>query len=287
MKRLLFLIGFCLITYFSFAQVRDDAYGEGVYNIVEVMPRFLSDSCEQNLDSDFAKEACAKKAIIAYISDNLKVSEKVKQREISGLAVISFIVEKDSTVSNLRFIRSFDADVDSAIVRMFEEMPKWIPGRHLNKPERVSLKVPIRYTNVPQWLIDSFQYSIFTTVDDKPRFNTCDNEKDKSTECTDAAIKDFISQNIEYPEKLLKNKVGGRCVVKFVVEKDGTLSNFSIIQRTYIELNEEALRVVKQLPNFQPAIYRGVPVRNEMEVVIDFDGEEWKKIKKAQKKAKQ
>lgn len=278
MKRLTFLIIVCLTSTLAFAQ-----YDNDVFTVVEIMPRFLSDSCEQ-LGNERDRRQCANQALLNYIYDNIELSESAKQREVIGLNVASFVIEKDSTISNIRIIRSFDSAADSAVLKVLKEMPKWRPGQQRNRPERVKFNLPIRFRHYPQWLIDSFEYSIFTIVDDKPTFDTCDNAVDKFGECTKASIENFIIQNMEYPETALKNKVEGRCVVKFVVEKDSTLSNFRIVQGTDTELDDEALRMMKLLPNFQPAICRGVPVRNEMRVVIDFNLVRWKYIKKQRKK---
>ena len=83
----------------------------------------------------------------------------------------------------------------------------------------------------------------------------------------------FINATINYPDEALELGVKGRVVVRFVVEKDGRISNASI-ERPIVECpacNKEALNIINKMPNWTPAKNAGRPVRLWVRVPIIYD----------------
>jgi TonB family C-terminal domain/TonB family C-terminal domain len=80
----------------------------------------------------------------------------------------------------------------------------------------------------------------------------------------------FISNTLEYPADAVERDAQGLVVYTFVVEKDGTLSNFNIIHRADSLLNQEALRILQKMPSWRPARHNGEIVRSESYVPMYF-----------------
>lgn len=80
----------------------------------------------------------------------------------------------------------------------------------------------------------------------------------------------FIANTLRYPADAVAREAQGLVVYTFVVEKDGTLSNFKMIHNADSLLNEEALRILKQMPPWRPARYKGEIVRSESYVPMYF-----------------
>jgi protein TonB len=83
----------------------------------------------------------------------------------------------------------------------------------------------------------------------------------------------FINATINYPDEALELGVKGRVVVRFVVEKDGRVSNASV-ERPIVECpacNKEALNIINKMPNWTPAKNAGRPVRLWVRVPIIYD----------------
>ncbi|MDR1743542.1 MAG: energy transducer TonB [Dysgonamonadaceae bacterium] len=80
----------------------------------------------------------------------------------------------------------------------------------------------------------------------------------------------FISRSLKYPPEAAKNDKQGLVVYNFIVEKDGTLTNFELMHRADSLLNEEALRIIKSMPPWQPAKYKGEIVRARAYVPMYF-----------------
>lgn len=85
-----------------------------------------------------------------------------------------------------------------------------------------------------------------------------------------AALMKWLSNNIRYPESAQQNDIQGRVVVKFVVEKDGSVGNATIVRGVDKDLDREALRVVKKMPKWQPGKNNGVAVRSYFTLPVTF-----------------
>lgn len=85
-----------------------------------------------------------------------------------------------------------------------------------------------------------------------------------------AALMKWLSQNVRYPETAQQNDVQGRVIVKFVVEKDGSIGVATILKGVDKDLDREALRVVKKMPRWQPGKNNGVAVRSYFNLPVVF-----------------
>ena len=85
-----------------------------------------------------------------------------------------------------------------------------------------------------------------------------------------AALMKWLSTNVRYPESAQQNDVQGRVIVKFVVEKDGSIGAATILKGVDKDLDREALRVVKKMPKWQPGKNNGVAVRSYFNLPVTF-----------------
>lgn len=84
-------------------------------------------------------------------------------------------------------------------------------------------------------------------------------------------LMEFIALNMKYPESAVKANQQGVAVVGFVVQKDGTVSDVHIIKSTgYEVLDNEAMRVVKAMPAWEPGKQDGKPVNVKYSMPITF-----------------
>ncbi len=85
----------------------------------------------------------------------------------------------------------------------------------------------------------------------------------------EARIK-FLQENIKYPKEAIKHGVQGKVFVSFVVEVDGSLSDVKVLRGIGSGCDDEAIRVVKSMPKWVPGKQKGVPVRIQFNLPIDF-----------------
>ncbi len=85
-----------------------------------------------------------------------------------------------------------------------------------------------------------------------------------------SALMKWLSNNIRYPESAQQNDIQGRVIVKFVVEKDGSIGAVTILKGVDRDLDREAIRVVKKMPKWQPGKNNGVAVRSYFNLPVNF-----------------
>jgi periplasmic protein TonB len=86
----------------------------------------------------------------------------------------------------------------------------------------------------------------------------------------DAALMEFLSDNIRYPEEAKTSGVTGTVMVRFIVEKDGSVTNAKILQGLDGGCNEEVLRVVKLMKKWTPGKQNGKAVRVLYNLPVKF-----------------
>ena len=84
------------------------------------------------------------------------------------------------------------------------------------------------------------------------------------------ALYKYIAENLHYPEQAKSDGVQGKVVVQFTVMDNGDIVNVEVAKGIGGGCDEEALRVVKSMPKWKPAIYEGKPVNVQYCIPINF-----------------
>jgi len=84
------------------------------------------------------------------------------------------------------------------------------------------------------------------------------------------AMLKYLMENIKYPEQAMKEGIQGRVTVRFIVEKDGSISDVKPVLSVHPLLNKEAVRVVKSMPKWSPGKHNGKPVRVRFNLPVMF-----------------
>ena len=85
-----------------------------------------------------------------------------------------------------------------------------------------------------------------------------------------SAMKEFIQRNVVYPELARELGIQGRVYVYFIVERNGKVTSAHVREDTHVILNQEAIRLVKQMPKWKPAKENGKRVRSRFRLPITF-----------------
>lgn len=84
-------------------------------------------------------------ALLNYLMRTIRYPKECYENGIQGRVVVSFIVEKDGSVSEACVVKNVEPKLDAEALRVISLMPKWEPGKHDGKPVRVSYSVPINF----------------------------------------------------------------------------------------------------------------------------------------------
>ena len=80
-----------------------------------------------------------------FLAKNIKYPESMRKNSVQGRVIVSFIVEKDGSLTDVKVVRGIGYGADEEAVRVIKMSPNWKPGIQNNKPVRVSYAVPISF----------------------------------------------------------------------------------------------------------------------------------------------
>ena len=111
---------------------------------------------------------------------------------------------------------------------------------------------------------DSVHYvdnsEVFMFVDQMPSFNGGGISK----------FREYIKSNIEYPAKAKEQSISGKVIVKFVIDKEGNLTDIQLANSVHPLLDNEALRVIKSCPKWVPGKQQGQVVKVQYIIPVNF-----------------
>ena len=307
-----------------------------VFEVVEVPPRFPGGEIE----------------LMKFISRNVKYPAEARDKHVQGRVILTFIVEKDGSISNVRVARPVDPSLDAEAIRVVQSMPKWEPAKQRGQAVRVRYTVPIQFrlqgdNSVapdpktsdkdvmvvgydskkqekpivemqkrlvvrddikPLMIIDGKEVTSLDNIDgndiasmtviknpeslkkfgEKGKdgvilITTKAHEKTSSGEDALEVVEEmpefpggeielmkFISRNVKYPDDAKEAGKAGRVIVKFVIDKDGSISDATILRSVYPSIDAEALRVVNAMPKWNPGKVKGEPVKVKYTLPLTF-----------------
>jgi protein TonB len=85
-------------------------------------------------------------ARIAFLQNNIKYPEEAKELGIQGKVFVTFVVEVDGSITDVRVLRGIGGGCDEEAIRVVRSMPKWVPGKQRGVPVRVQFNLPIKFT---------------------------------------------------------------------------------------------------------------------------------------------
>ncbi|MCB0635096.1 MAG: energy transducer TonB [Lewinella sp.] len=115
------------------------------FKVVEDMPYF--GECQHEADKDLRKQ-CSDRALIDFMSRQLKYPVLAQESNVSGTAVVRFIVETDGSLTDIEVVRDPGAGLGAEarrVVELMAEQGGWTPGRQQGRPVRVQFNLPVRF----------------------------------------------------------------------------------------------------------------------------------------------
>lgn len=250
-------------------QATEDVFFGGIR---EQMPLFPG--CD-DISAYAERKQCANKKMLEFIYGNIKYPAEAKENGVEGMAVVSFVVEKDGSISGAKAVRDPGAGTGAEAVRVVRLMQerglRWEPGEQAGKAVKVQFNLPVKFkleadkqkktlkrnrlgcTGWPPQKTEA--NTVFKVVEQMPLFPGCDAglEYAERKACADKKMLDFIYRNLRWPALARCSSVEGMAVVSFVVEKDGSMSGLKVVRDPGAGTGEEALRVVRLMSE------RGIP----------------------------
>ena len=83
--------------------------------------------------------------MLEYLKENTHYPEIAEKNGVQGRVVVTFVVEKDGSITEAKIVKSVDQSLDEEAFRVVKSMPKWKPGMCNGEPTRVKYTVPITF----------------------------------------------------------------------------------------------------------------------------------------------
>ena len=246
-----------------------------VFQVVEEMPDFPG----------------GMKALMDYLSKNVKYPAEAHAIGAQGRVIVSFTVKKDGSIADTKVERSVNPYLDKEAMRVIAAMPKWQPGKQRGEAVNVRFTVPVAFrlsdpelpkaeeikqSDLDEVVVvgygpqeDSTPGAVgvkgenadqaFTVVETMPKFPE-----------GQAGLMRYLARSIKYPVIAQKNKEQGRVIIQMIIGTDGSLSNVKVLRSVSPSLDAEAIRVVGNMPKWEPGMQKGqaVPVKYTLPITF-------------------
>lgn len=232
-----------------------------VFEVVEQMPEFADGGIP---------------GFMKYLSRSIKYPVKAQTNHIEGRVVVEFIVAKDGSITNVKVSRSVNPDLDQEAIRVISAMPKWKAGMQRGKAVNVRFSVPVMFRLQSK---DTKQYKPANNEKADVVVTAYAPDGEKAFEVVEEmpvfpggtpALMKYIAQSIKYPVEAQKAKIQGRVIVGLIVDKEGNPGHARIIRNVHPLLDAEALRIIKDMPKWEPGKQEGKPVNVQYTIPIVF-----------------
>ena len=257
MKKLIFVLSFLgVATLTSNAQEQDKVFVD----------------YEENAQFPGGEQECFK-----FLAANVRYPAECIEKGIQGRVIVSFIIETDGTLDEIKTMRSPDPLLTKEAERVVALMPKWKPAMQNGKPVRSRFALPVMFrlnVDEPQ-KPDSLKANapaageaqaastdddrIYDIVETNAEFPGGQNECYK-----------FLASQVKYPVKCMQEGIQGRVIVSFVVNRDGSIVEVKATKSPHPALSKEAERVISLMPKWKPAVQGGKTVRSRFNLPVMF-----------------
>ena len=265
-NRILYLIiGLC-----TFGMSTASSQGD-VMVMAELMP--CISGCESKKDRD-ERRVCTYDKIDAFLDENLKIPKEALNAGQSGVAVIELIISKEGSVEEMSIVDDPGYGMGEAAMKAMRKMNKmWKPGSHFGEMVDVKLKVPVQF-EIPEEEPEPepvVEPDVYRVVDVMPIFDGCQGKSDAAAKnCTYEAITSYFKENLKYPAEAKDAGIEGTVNTSFVVDRSGAVTNVQLIDTLGHGCDEEAVRLITEMPTWVAGVQDGKYVNVELSLPVRF-----------------
>jgi len=233
-------------------------------------------------------------ALENFITTKTKYPQEALSKKQEGIMEVEFVVSVNGNITDMICTTIKYPDLCNEVKRVISEMPQWIPAKVNGNTVAAKHKIAIgfklynkqiTYVIIPDEMTAGKEilYNQDIMLEGDP--NGADSEllSDPKRQSDDDVLTfveqmpefngdlyQYISKNINYPVEAKENKIEGRVIAQFIVEKDGSISNASVLKKMGWGMDEETLRVINNMPNLKPGKQNGKTVRVRYTLPVSF-----------------
>lgn len=195
----------------------------------------------------------------SWLQSQIRYPAEALKRGIEGRVVLSFIVERDGSVSTIQLLQSPDRILSEEARRVVSSSPKWTPGRQNGHLVRVRYMLPVDFSTPKK------ETAAQSTAAQKPGLASMQFEIGNLN-----AFRSWAMQRLRYPAGAREQQTEGSVVATFTVGRDGRVDDIHIAGKPDPQLAEEVRRVVKASPAWSPATRNGEATTVTVTLPVSF-----------------
>ncbi|GAA4378820.1 hypothetical protein GCM10023186_15710 [Hymenobacter koreensis] len=189
--------------------------------------------------------------VTAAVQTALKLPVEVREGRTAGLVFVKFVVRANGSVTDAVVARSLCASCDEAALTAVNSLTGFEPGKQNGRAVPVQLTVPVPMYG-PNHVFDGGQVAVQASF---PGGGT--------------ALRQYMTDKLREPKVLKQENLRGAVEVRFVIQNDGRIGAAEVVRRLCRSCDEEALRLVRDMPRWTPARNAaGQPVAQRQNVII-------------------
>jgi len=189
-------------------------------------------------------------------SSNIEELKSINDEKIS----LNLIVKKTGQIAKIAKVSTSNPKIIEAIESIFKKFTGFTPATVENIPVDSELNLQLILSKDGLKSFSEKPSDVYLNVDQMPVFPG-----------GLKAMRVFLAMNVKYPKQAIQNKIHGKVYVNFVVDELGDVTNVKIIKGASWILEDEALRVIKLMPKWEPGRMEGKAVKVSYTVPINFN----------------
>jgi len=214
-----------------------------------------------------------------FLAEHQQYPAAAMQQGIQGTVKVSFVVEKTGTVNEVKVETPVAPALDAEAIRLIKSGPRWTPAKHRNQVVRQRVVIPVSFVMSPgseAVVRPAKERPITTSATDIAASAHPDRPAlvapDRPTQPVGGtqAFFDWIEKNQQYPLLARQRKIQGKVLVEFIVQANGSLTDARVVKKLGSGLDEEALRLIRAAPKWEPATFQGKPIKQKMVLPVLF-----------------
>ncbi len=215
-----------------------------------------------------------------FLADHQRYPTAAMQQGQQGTVPVRFVVEKTGVISGVEVVTPVAPLLDAEALRLIKSGPRWTPARNGKLVVRQHVTVPVSFVLSPP----AEPVALPAPGPAAPPPNAADIAASAHPDLPAVVAPDkparpvggtevffaWIEKNQQYPKLARQRKIQGKVPVEFIVQPDGSLTDVRVIKKMGSGLDEEALRLIRTAPKWEPASYRGKPLKQKMVLPVLF-----------------
>ncbi|WP_286130713.1 energy transducer TonB [Solirubrum puertoriconensis] len=213
-----------------------------------------------------------------YLKANLKYPPEALRNKVQGQVLVQFIVGTTGQLRQFKVIKTVHPQLDAEAMRVVQAMSiPWIPGKQNGQAVNVYYTLPVRF-RLPGTEPGNTPPTVAAPTPTTPAIATGLTNKYPydggpiypGNPGGIVSIQRFFARELQYPAEAKQRNLEGEVFVRFELDSTGQVQQPVVLRSPDSLLNDEAIRLLKSMPAWKPARYRGRPTRVEVILPVTF-----------------